>query len=180
MTVQELITRFKDEVPFVLSEITTDKMTRAFEKAVDHYNKFNPIVRTESISSWSQVYNFPVDTAPNAILRVYNYSIGLYNNGVGDLMWNWTYERPALYIFPGMYYVVCAYNITMANVDFAEHDLLEESVRLNLIKILSNKRRMATMNDLPFDLKGDQFYQEADSELRELRQKIEELTPVHH
>lgn len=45
------------------------------------------------------------------------------------------------------------------------------------ILLAANKRRQANINDLPFDLRGQDFYQEAEEKLKELRLLLINSTP---
>jgi hypothetical protein len=180
MTLAELRERYKDQVPFVLAEITDGKLTTAHREAVNCYNKFKPmIVKFTDIMVGSTEYQF-TGTIPNHVLRVHNFSWPTVGS-TDSLVWEWDYAKPILHIIPGRYTITGTMNwnlVDMTLEQLDENDLLCNLLRVELKIAMSNRRRTGTLNELPIDFKGDQFYSEALDEKRELKEQIGMLPPI--
>lgn len=180
MNTNDLRNRYKEQVPFTLTELKDQKLLAAARDAINYYNMYDPIVQREAILTTTYEHAFPNtnDQAPQSVLRVYTYSLGLYNTNADNLVYEWEYTRPILYIRPGQYFVTTTYDYTLTGLSDTKLNslpFLSKLIRCEIVLAASDKRRMAHLTELPIDFKGDQFYQEALTERAELYEKIQEL-----
>ncbi len=180
MTLVELRERYKDQVPFVLAEITDEKITAAYREATNYYNKFRPMtVEYLDIMVTSTEYQF-TGSIPKHVLRVHNYTWPSVPS-TDSLVWEWNYAKPTLYVIPGRYNITGTIDWNMTDMTLEQldsNDLLCNLMRVELIIAMANRRRTGTLNELPIDFKGDQFYSEALEEKREIKEKIDMLSPI--
>lgn len=175
MTLTDLRDRYEPQVPFVSTELDDDLLNRAFNNSVNYYNLYDPIIRTEFVYVSSTQYNFPEPGAPDYVYRAYGGILEIADIGPNSIDSNWQYIKPILYIYPGDFYLRTGYKHTLDNVDLDKYYYLDRLIKTEVIMAASNKRRMATLNELPMDFKGDTFYSEALEEQRSLKEKIEEM-----
>lgn len=178
MTLEELRARYVDIIPFTAVEMKDNLLTYAFKQAVNYYNKFDPVIRNEVLSISYSPYTF-TGTVPDFVLRVHYYNMLVPNSDPGNVVYDWYWEKPYLYVYSGMYDIKTGYGHTLANVNLDDYPLLDKLAMCEIMIALSNKRRMATLNNLPFELKGDQFYSDALTERDRLKEEIGNIVPVH-
>ncbi|MCP3683327.1 MAG: hypothetical protein GY861_11620, partial [bacterium] len=153
MTLEELKQRYMYTIPFVESEIKDEILQASFRDAVNYYNKYCPNVKKELVdAAGSGTYTF-IGTAPDAVLRIYFHTIN-YDPSIDNLMIQWDYKKPDLTLLGGTYDVVTVYPWTLDDINLDYHDLLSDLIKCELIMAMSNRRRMAALNELPLDFKG--------------------------
>jgi hypothetical protein len=165
--------------PFAEVEYKDSYIKAAVQDAFNYYNQFDPIVKVQEafVTSWQ--YEFTGSKIPQWILRVYSFDRVTYDFSEQYIVSGWNYIKPTLHIYAGFYLIKAAYKRTLEETEsFDDIPLLGELITLELSIILANKRRSAVMNDLPFDLKGDTFYDEFLQRRVEIREAIAQLVNV--
>ena len=192
-------------LPFTVAELKDNILMSAFRDSVNFYNQYVPRTSVQTVDVMAMVTTFPnqassfefINRSPTSILRLYVYMVGPFDTSPNNLIYNWTYQRPVLWAYPGIYYAVCCYDWQMKDfylenpetgdimgtrvagqVPLNSHNFLIEMIKCNIIIAASNRRRMGVLNELPIDFKGDQFYGEAVAELQTLKEQVQRLTPI--
>lgn len=175
MTLAELRDRYIPQVPFTSTELSDSILQTAFNNSVIYYSQYDPIMDLEYISTLSTQYDFPEPGAPDYIFRAYGGVLEVADIGPNSITSEWHYIKPTLYIYPNTYYLRTGYKHKLDDVDLDNYPYLDRYVRTEIIMGASNRRRMANLNELPIDFKGDDFYREALEEQNALKEKIEEI-----
>lgn len=131
-----------------------------------------PVVGSVILANYD--YNGAV---PDGVFRVYYGSL-VFDNGPENLYTKWWYAKPVLTIDTGYYDIITGYNWTIDTIDLDVHSVLDAYIKQLLIIALGNKRRIATVTDLPIDGKGDQFVSDAMQEKQRLEEVINMLMPI--
>lgn len=140
---EEVTRRITIETPFTKTELSSDILLLAVEKSLSVLNKYKP----NTVKSYDIIEN------PNFTL------IRSYVNPF-DTTSMISFDEE-LQLNPGTYFIY--------SKSWTLEDLINNRVAYDYLKSLSvchaamfmaNKRRSATMNSLPFDIKGSEFYSE--------------------
>ena len=159
--VETLTKRVLIELPFTSSEITPDILDQAISKALSDLNKYYPkIVR--SLSSIDE------STGEYEMLRAYSDRFDMRSTEpyTEDFLLDYLPEFADLYYYSQKW--------TCQNIQGQDP---AESFFMNLAiqycgMYMANIRRSATMSNLPFDIKGDQFYEECKEKIDSLKTDI--------
>lgn len=183
MTLTELKDYVLPRTPFAEIELKDNIIIAGFEDSINYYNKFNPMTKILPVFCNGWEYTFYEDSAvefdvPEYILRVYFYDGFTQRQNQERLVYDWNYIKPILQVAPGNYIARCTFNITLDNVNFDKDDLLAKLFMCECNIKMANKRRSAEMTELPFELKGDLFFDQYMEEKRELKEAISNLPNV--
>lgn len=192
MDIESLKNYLLPRTPFAEVEALDGIVEAGFEDAVNYYNKFNPDVELIEVYATSGTsYEFVGSRIPDVVLRMYFFDRMVHSHYKEDIYCQWTYDKPILYCYSGDFLVRVGYNIKMDLSDdstvseiahtkliFEKHNYLARTFVCECNLKMADKRRSAEMNELPFNLKGDLFYDQFMEERRELREAIMNLPDV--
>lgn len=137
------------ESPFTESELTEPIITRAVEKAYGDLNKYKPRIVKSSARlelpgyTLLRAYYNAFDTA-SAIPYLEEAGIDLAMIYYYSAPWDWE---------------------SLSKANEMTRSAFTNLVIAHSCMFMANKRRSAEMNSLPFNIKGDQFYNEAKEKL---------------
>jgi len=148
------------------SEVTEPILNRAIKAGLFILNKYVPLKKLSYVTGGNYFL-----TPGESFLEAYQLTSFLTPD----------YSQPATYrmisdieimLYSPCYVLTC----TSYELDSIPSELEEELINLVGLYIknyCSNIRRTATLSDLPFDLKGDDFYREFKEELQEIETRLQ-------
>lgn len=155
----EFLVKMKSDIlieqPFTTEELTDEILTAAQGKAFSRLNMYRPrIIRSMS----------PINLDTHTLIRTYS---SRYNTNT---------QMPFIHELDEAGGDVYLYQV---NWDF--ESVSKDRVAFKYFKdlvvafsglFMANKRRTATFNNIPFDLKGDQFFQECQDKIEGIEEKL--------
>lgn len=179
--IKSITTRILVDSPFTQSEITTDIIDLAIDRSLSLLNRLRPNI----IKSYS-----PLTGAGYVLLEGYADYL--------DMTTNQPYIDEISMDLGTLFYYTTPWTVksiteqmnrdgSPVTEDSDEDDLIDKHrVALKYFKDLtvaytslfaSHKRRSVQMGEIPFDLKGDQFYGEADDKITAITEELVNTTP---
>lgn len=144
------------ETPFISSELKDNILEAALDKALSSLDKYKPrIVKSME----------PIANEDYKLLRAYKDDLD--TNTQESFIFELGMNTATLYIYAAPWSIEQAYNN-----DRAVKKVFGDLVKHNAAMMMANVRRAASLNNLPFDLKGDQFYDEAKTSLESLEELL--------
>lgn len=154
--------------PFQADEISDDTLAAIIKNSLIILNKYSPKIIRDDVSAAS---NAEYTRRNIRQLRAYidmfdttfdqNYNVlDLYQRGArqGYFVWwalDWTLEE-----------LTDSDKVEFADSNINAYNYFLELLAAHAYKYCGNKRRSAILNELPFDIKGDTFFQEGEEKIK--------------
>lgn len=132
------------ELPFTTQELTDNILVTALNGALSDLNRFLPRV--------VEMNSYGGDTKSSTLLRS-------YTNELDSLSFE-PYIEELGYGLAMEHQVAVDWTLTSVQYTSLSAKYFKDLTKYRAAMYMANIRRSATMNNLPFDIKGDQFYEE--------------------
>ena len=171
MNLKTLTAEIALNTPISAKELTKEVVEGSVTRSLKMINKFKPAIITGKSTTFLSIPEYKARNIRMVEVNQDPISLNSISYGVAVYQEYGTDFATANFVL----------DHTLATIYEASDSWLEEQFEQLVfnyaMKFVSNRRRSASLSELPFDLKGDEFFNEADTNIKEIQEVLVNSTP---